>query len=218
MAITLDRKSPGLFEILFGLVLSLVLGALLAVIFYISKPVEVVTVLPKEPVEGVRYYVEGVAGSGSTWERKAAMVEAGGGEISFTEAELNAWSNASFETAKVDEASKADTAMLIMGKPNFRIDGNSLQVGLVNQLVFFGTEKKLVLQAKGSFTRKANGWAYVPDEIYLGGLPLHKIPALADVLTSRLTPAAQIPASVKKVLAQATAIVVTKDAVAVGMP
>ena len=218
MAITLDRKSPGLFEILFGLVLSLVLGALLAVLFYASKPVEVVTVLPKEPVDGVRYYVEGVAGAGASWERKAAMLEAGGGEVAFTEAELNAWSNASFETAKVDEAAKADTAMIIVGKPNFRIAGSELQVGVVNQLVFFGMERKLVLQSKGAFTRGTNGWAFVPEEIFLGGLPLHKVPALAEVLTSRLTPAAQIPASVKKVLAEATAIVVTKDAVAVGMP
>lgn len=218
MAITLDRKSPGLFEILFGVVLSLVLGALLAGVFYISKPVEVVTVLPKEPKDGVRYFVEGAAGAGSTWERKAAMVEAGGGEVSFTESELNAWSNASFETAKVDEAAKAETAMLIMGKPNFRIAGASLQVGLVNQLVFFGMEKKIVLQSKGSFTRKANGWVFAPEEIFLGGLPLHKMPALAEVLISRLTPASQIPVSVKKVLAEANAIVVTKDGVAVGMP
>lgn len=218
MAITLDRKSPGIFGILFGVVLSVVLGVLVAVVFFISKPVEVVRALPKEPVEGVKYFVEGAPGSGATWERKAAMVEAGGGETSFTESELNAWSEASFETAKVAEADKADTAMIIMGKPNFRIAGASLQVGLVNDLLFFGVERKLVLQSTGSFTRKANGWAYVPEEIFLGGLPLHKMPALADLLIKRFTPSAQVPASVKKVLEGATAIVVTKDAVVVAMP
>lgn len=190
----------------------------MAVVFYISKPVEVVRALPKEPLEGVRYYVEGTPGGGATWERKAAMVEAGGGETSFTESELNAWSEASFTTVKVDEADKADTAMIIAGKPNFRIAGASLQVGLVNDLLFFGSERKLVLQSKGSFTRKADGWAYVPEEIFLGGLPLHKMPALADVLISRFSPPGQMPESVKKVLAQATAIVVTKDSVTVAMP
>lgn len=218
MALSIDRKTPGIFEIFFGVVLSVVLGGLLAAVFFICKPVEVVRTLPKEPAAGVRYFVEGAPGGGATWERKAAMVEAGGGEVSFTESELNAWSDKSFETAKVDAAAKAESAMILMGKPNFRIAGASLQVGQVNEVVFFGMERKLVLQSKGAFTRKANGWAYVPQEIYLGGLPLHKVPAVADILINRLTPAAQMPASVKKVLSEATAIVVTKDTVAVAMP
>lgn len=220
MALTTDRKTPGLIGILFGAGLSVVLGGLLALVFFILKPVEVVRTMPKEPADGVRYFVEGASGSGgrATWERKVDLVAAGGGATSFTEAEMNAWSEETFETAKVDEASKADSAMIIAGKPNFRIAGDKLQLGLINDVVVLGLEQKLVLQAQGSFVRKGGGWAFEPTEFFLGGLPLHKLPMVASLVAKRFSPATELPAAVAKVLNQASSIVVGEEMVTVTMP
>ena len=220
MAINLDRKSPGVVGIAFGATLSVALGALLALLNLVAQPVEIVNALPKEPVEGAMYFVKGgSAGAGRGWEIKAEQLAAGqGGQVAFSEAELNAWAGATFEEVKVEQTEKDNSAMMIAGTPNFRLVDSSLQVGTVNQLVFFGYEAPLVLQATGKFARAGDRWAFEAGEAYLGGLPLHRAPALAELVSQRFGPTGSVPAAVEKVLASAERIEVSEGELIVRLP
>ena len=221
MAINLDRKSPGVIGVFFGATLSIALGALLAVVHLASQPVEVVKARPKEPAAGARYYVLGAAGgtAGKSWEVKRETLAAGvAGAVTFTEAELNAWSEASFEPAKVDDAKKNESVMIIAGTPNFRVDGSDLRVGQVNTMNFFGSEAPLVLQARGTFAKDGSSWRYVPSEVLLGAFPLHKIPALVPAVAARFGMPATTPVEVEKVLKGANEIAVRDGALVIAMP
>ncbi len=218
MAINLERKPPGIVGILFGAVLSVSLGVLLGVLHLVAQPVEVVTSEPKEPAEGARYFIKGSSGGSATWEGKHSQLTEGSGEVAITEGELNAWSGETFEEVKVEQAEKDSSVLIIAGAPNFRLVGETLQVGTENKLVFFGGEAPLVLQAKGGFERVGERWKFNPAEAYLGGLPLHRVPALMGVAAKRFGPAATMPADVEKVLTQATQIALQDGELVVRMP
>lgn len=218
MASPADRKAPGVIGVFFSAVLSLVLGALFAVVHLASQPVEVVKTLPKEPKEGAIYFVQGAAGAGQSWQiKRESLAEGVAGEVALTEAELNAWSNATFEQVKVDEAEKSSTVMILAGTPNFRIDGSTLHLGLVNTLNFFGSESSLVLQAKGGFEKSGSGWRFEASEALLGALPLHKVPALLPLVANRFG-AANAPSEVEKVLASASELTVADGSLVIKMP
>lgn len=207
MAPSLDRKKPGVFGIISGAILSTVLGALLGVLHLASQRVEVVAEAPKEPAPGVRYFITGEApkDSGRSLDRKLDLLENPGAEVSFSEGELNAWSNQTFKPTKIDEKEKAGTVMIVAGRPNFRFVGTELQLGMENELVVFGSSAPLVLQARGGFERTGDKMHFKANEAYLGALPLHRLPGgVLEAVAGRFTPAA--PKEVAAVIDQASAI------------
>lgn len=207
MAISLDRKTPGVFGIIFGAALSIALGALLAVFHLASQPVEIVTEAPKEPAEGVRYFIKGEApkDSARTLERKRDSLLNDGAEVSFTEGELNAWSTETFKPTVVEESEKAGTVMIVAGRPNFRFVDKELQLGMDNELVFFGKTAPLVLQGRGGFERVGEKLSFKPTEAYFGGLPLHRLPpGVMEAVAKRFLPSA--PDELASVLTRASAI------------
>ena len=219
MAITLDRKSPGIFGIIFGAVLGIAFGALLGMFHLVAQPVEVQATAPKEPVEGVRYFIQGApgGGAGKAWERKLDTLEQGTGEVGITEGDMNAWAGATLEPKKIEQSEKDGSVMIIAGSPNFRLVGKELQVGTVNTVVFFGSEAPLVLQARGEFVRAGGGWRFEPAESYLGGLPLHRIPALLPVVAKHFG-VDKVPAGVDAMLKRATDIAVRDSELVVRLP
>jgi hypothetical protein len=87
---------PTLYEITFGVILSVLLGAALAIFFLIFKPAVTVQEMPKEDerIRGATYYVTGTADTvkSKQWMRKRQLLmESTPGEISFTEDDLNTW-------------------------------------------------------------------------------------------------------------------------------
>jgi hypothetical protein len=213
-----ERNAPGMVGVFFSAALSFVLGALLALFHLAAQPVEVLRTAPKEaPPPGTNQMILGTPGStaGKAWERKRSALD--GGVVSFTEAELNAWSEATFEPAKIEEDKKASTVVILAGVPNFRIDGSKLHVGLVNTLYFFGSEAPVVLHGRGEFVKGGSGWRFEPDQAYLGGLPLHRLPALVPLVASRFG-AGQVPAEADKVMRQATEIALRDGALVITMP
>lgn len=218
MALTLDRKTPGIFGIFFGATLSIALGATLAVVNLAAQAVEVLSSPPKEPVPGTTYYIQGAGGSVSGLDRKEDQLKKGTGEVGITEAELNAWSSATFKPVEVKKEDKADTVMIIAGKPNFRLVGKELQVGSVNTVNFFGSEAPLVLQARGVFVRANSGVRFQPNTAYLGALPLHRLPALIPLVAERFGAGSTLPPAVDKVLKGASEMSVRDGELVVRMP
>jgi hypothetical protein len=192
----------------------------LAGVHLASQPVEVVKAMPKEPKPDARYYVQGTSSktAGKSWQIKRDSLAGGaGGPVMFTEAELNAWAESTFEPVKVDDAKKSTTVMILAGVPNFRIEDSTLNVGLVNTVYFFGSEAPLVLQARGGFERAGSGWRFVASEASLGALPLHRIPVLLPLLAARFG-ASALPPEVDKVLGGATELAVRDGALIVALP
>jgi len=221
MAKSLDQKDPGLAGVIIGAMLSVVLGAVLAGFHLVFKPVEIVKVPPKDPVAGVRYYVEGggAAAAGKAWERKTEALATGRGEVGFEEGDLNAWAQGTFKsTPEAEEAKKNATFLLAPGTPNLRLVGNELQLGTVAEFIYFGSVNKLVVQARGGFESTGEGWRYAPKEVYLGCLPVHRIPALLELVAARFGAPGGLPPEVVTVLARATAITVTPEELVVRVP
>jgi hypothetical protein len=220
MASPSDRKAPGVISVFIGAALSIVLGALLAGVHLASQPVEVMKTAPKEaPPANKLYYVLGATGAaaGKGWEMKSELLAAAGsGSVTLSEAELNAWSESTFAPVKLSEEERGSTIAILAGAPNFRIEGSSLHVGLVNTAIFFGSEAPLVMHAQGSFARSGNGWRFLPSEARLGALPLHRIPALLSVLADRFG-AANPPAVVEKVLRDANEIAVRDGSLVISL-
>lgn len=99
---TLSKKmqramyGPSFLEVTFGLILSIILGVLLAAVFLVFKPVQIVKELPQleERVVGAVYFVEGThdATRAKAWRNKRQqLLEGLPGTITLTEDEINAW-------------------------------------------------------------------------------------------------------------------------------
>lgn len=211
-----NASGPGIFSIVFGAIFSLVLGAVLATVHLIARPVEVVDAAVKEPEAGKLYFVQGATGGGG-WQRKSDLLKAPGGAAAFTESDLNGWSAQTFAPPKKEKEEKP-AELITPGLPNFRFDGEELQVGVVSQLEVSGVKYALVLQAKGGFERGGEGWRFVPSQLYLNSLPLHKVPGAASALLAKLGGAGAMPPEVATVFARATKLGVAGGTLTVSMP
>jgi len=132
-------NGPGPFEIILSILLSLVLGVLLAALHLVFKPVEVV----KKAEEAVEvknvYFVEGAVNSAKSrqWTRKRQMLTEGAAvDVVFNEEELNAWMATATPkpAAPAPGATPAQPAMIQPERINFRIQEGVLQVGLLGKL------------------------------------------------------------------------------------
>lgn len=199
------QHGPGLFDITFGVVLSLALGVALAAVHLIFKPVEVVAKPPEAPTPGQVYFVEGAVNSGKSrqWTRKRQTLSEGApAEIVFTEEELNAWFASATPQAnqpkKKDEAdAAAATNFYVPERVNFRIQDGALQMGVVGKFSVFGWEQPLVVHTRGTFEPGLNGYVFKADQLFVGSLPAHAVPNLAPWLMNRVFAAQQFPDDLK---------------------
>ncbi|MFT3780419.1 MAG: hypothetical protein QM790_00290 [Nibricoccus sp.] len=235
----LDRAlyGPSIYEITFGVIFSVLLGAALAVFFLIFKPAEEVSEMPKEDqrVRGVTYYVPGTfdAVKSKQWRRKVQMVlESSPGEVSFSEDDLNMCILSNTEGGKkvLDKAAKEAAAaqnspakgapakpgakpapaapqaateppppeappseLFTPGAANFRVRDGVVQVGLPSTLNTLGYQFPIILQARGGFEKTGDMYVYVPDEVMIGSLPLHRFPHAVEFLMKKAMASEAIP-------------------------
>ncbi len=184
-----ERYGPSLVEVTLGAVLSLLLGAVLAAGYLIFVPVKTVREVPKEgevkPGEVV--FVEGsksTARSAQWMRKRQLLVEGQSAEIAVVEDELNAWIA---EVIKPTAGAEAPAPALLQPTAiNFRIRDGAMQIGVPASLNAFGYTYPVIFQAKGGFQKRGDRFEFVPDESYLGSLPLHRIPALEGFLTASI--------------------------------
>lgn len=198
MSTKFDRShyEPGLIEITIGALLSVLIGVVLCAAWLVLKPVQVVRELPKEPVAGEVYFVEGRVSSGSArewmakWQQFVTRLS-----VALDESELNAAYRAKLaeaEKVKKDEP-KTEPGLITPGQLNFRINDGVLQVGAPVELRVFGFTKNVQVFAQGVFEHADDRYVYTPDAFYLGSLRVDKIPALGGMIKSRLWSTLQVP-------------------------
>jgi hypothetical protein len=195
-------RRVGPIEIILGSLLSLVLGILLAALYLVLKPVEIVTEMPKEPKAKALYYLEGRKDwtGGRRWMfKREAFIQ--GRSVRVTEDELNAWIESIYPPpppAPADKAAAekeiAELPFLQARTPTVRILGDELEIGFICQLTAFGFSRPVVAQARGSFVKTASEIVYEPNTLYFGSLPVHRLGPLANLVFKRLEGMYEFPA------------------------
>ncbi|HEY9154785.1 MAG TPA: hypothetical protein VIM69_06630, partial [Opitutaceae bacterium] len=215
MSRKIDRAiyGPSLFEVSLGAILSILLGVVLAFLFLVFKPVAVVKELPKEEdrVESTVYYVEGKDESSRDrqWMHKRQMLLDGTpGEMTLSEDEINACitSGAPKKPAKKPlpparpgqpppkaEPDPVPDELFTHDVPNVRIHEGVFQVGMPGQLNLITFSLPLIIQSQGGFAKGESMWEYVPNTVYLGSMPLHRIPGLTRWLIHKIAETTPIP-------------------------
>ena len=207
MSLKFDRSryGPGWLEVILGTLLSAVLGVVLAAAYFVFKPVATVRELPKEPLPGVVYYIEG-----SRDDSRARRLPAKekfflkGGSVVVNEDELNTAANPladlsqSAKAAAAAAAPAAATPLLAPGPPNFRIHDGSMQITVPVRLrvELASLDLTIPVQATGHFVRRVDTFVFVPSTMYVGSCPIERMPAVMSLLESKLLRAQPIPADI----------------------
>ena len=240
-----DRATygPGWGEIIFGAVLAIALGILIAMSFLAFKPVATVTKLPDPKVlEGQVTFMEGSkdAYRGQTWIRKhQAFLD--GKSIELTEDELNAAiaksaappakaepkaevreiikpkKKAEAEKKKADQAAAADEPYLVPGPINFRVADGLVQVALPVRIPLLDTS--VIIQVAGVFEKGSSGtFEFVARRFYIGSLPVHSIPHASEEIFARLSRSDAIPEDMRSAWAKIVDVRIEKRLLKIDMP
>jgi hypothetical protein len=245
----LDRqqRGPGLVEIVLGVALSLTLGVVLGAAHLVFKPVAPAPKDPaKAPAASLLYppvyFTEGGTSSskGAGWKAKQQALAAGRtAEISLNEEELNAFiaavapPPAAPPKPPAPPAKPADpkdpkakpaappfvAATLAPGVVNFRVRDSVLQAAFAGNFTALGLPLSPLVQVRGNFAKGADGFEFQPAELWLGSLPAHKVPGLANALLAKAVAAkTDVPEDLKTAWKKLGQVAVEGDALKLTLP
>lgn len=200
---------PGMSEILLSVVLSIVLGVALGAMLLILRPVIVAKEMPKDPVKGAVYYIEGSKDSSKAKQALAKRKSfAEGQSISVTEDEINALFTPAAPAAPAPAPAKAgekksdkkdagsDTGVAL-GAPNVRMDNGDFQFGVPIAVSLLGLDEKVIVQSHGGFVKKETGFVYEPSTIYFGSCPVQRLPFLSNFVRKKALESQGLPEDIK---------------------
>lgn len=206
MATKLEKaqQGPRLWEVVIGAILSFILGVSLCLLYLILKPVEVVKQVPAPPAAFTVYFVEGSANSTKARQltaKKKALAENPHATLVLGEDELNSLfapvTPAAAPPAKdakpAAPPAPAAPALVVPGALNFRIHDGIFQMGVKSTVNALGFSPVVIMQSQGNFEKQGDAFVFVPATLYIGSLPLHKVPGLAGAVFSRMIAMQHLP-------------------------
>ena len=227
------KHGPGWIEVIFGALLSLVLGVLVGALLLAFRPVVVVKEMPKEEARDASavYFIEGSrdTSKGRDAASKRKMF-AEGRSVTVIEDELNALAGppATFaapptkagEKAKAPEKAPGATGdeIVASGTPNFRVRDGALQVGIPVTLNLLGMTQRVVVQTRGGFVKRGDVFVYEPNVFYVGSLPLQRLPLAAKFARERFLDSQAIPEDIKAAWPKLTNVAVEGNVLQLTMP
>jgi len=208
---------PSVTEVALGAILGLLAGLAAAAVYLVFRPVLQVKELPKEPVRGAIYYIPGsdLKAKSQGWSAKQKQF-VGGTSVQLSEEELNAWSTTTFgatapatpkpagkgtEPAKDAAAPKYD-GIFNPGTPNFKITGDTLQIGFKCVLNWYGLTHEVIVVSTGTIEPEGDDFVYVPKTLHLGSCPLQMIPGAMQPLWNHLVGKKTVPDEIKSAWAK----------------
>jgi hypothetical protein len=242
MSKKIDRalRGPSWIEVIFGALLSIVLGVVLGAVLMSVRPIAIVKELPKEADRDPKaiYYIEGTKdstrGRQASAKRKA-FVE--GQSVTVTEDELNVLAAAAVPPAaakpaapapKPPEKSKgADKAaptpvvsdeILAAGTPNFRIRDSKLQIGVPVTFHALGVEQTVMVHTRGTFAKNGDVFVYEPETFFVGSCPLQRFPYVINYVRNKFMTSQQIPADIKTAWTKLANVSIEGNALKLTMP
>ena len=195
-----DRALPtsGWGEVILGAALSVVLGAVLGALALVLKPTVTVKELPKEPVAGVTYFIEGSRDTNKGKQgaaKRKSFTQGATGVLSFTEDELNALAVSAKPVAvpaaapkpgeKAAPAVAASKEFLTAGTLNFRIRTGVVHIGLPVTISALGEQWRVVVQAQGRFAKKGQAFVFEPETVLIGSCPVQRLPYASTYVTKK---------------------------------
>jgi len=200
------RLGPSWTEVVLGAILSLALGIVLGALSLILRPVVSVKELPKEAdrVANAVYYIEGSRDTtkGDLAEAKRKNFAAGQ-SVTVNEDELNLLAGSKNPPtptpAPKAKAKPGETPLPPMTAdakvmpPNFRIRDGVMQVAVPTKVNVLGFEQKVVLLAKGDFTREDGKFVFAPASMTLGSCPLDRVPYAKNFALKKLLGSQDLP-------------------------
>lgn len=230
MSKKIDRAvhGPSWAEVILGAVLSLVLGVVLGAVLLVIRPVAQVKELPKEADRDPKavYYIEGSRDGSKARQalaKRKAFVE--GQAVEANEDELNSLVGAAPAPAAPKPGAKKDEKaappsspsgdFITAGTPNFRIREGQLQIGIPVTLNAIG--QKVIVQARGGFVKKGDGFVYEPAQLYLGSCPVQRLPFLAGFVGGKILGAQAIPEDIATAWKKVTNVTIEGNTVKVAM-
>lgn len=190
------RYGPGWFEVIFGALLSILLGLVLAVGYFVFRPVTRVKELPKDSIPGMVYYIEGSRDYANARRLTAKQrFFAKGGSIVVNEDELNTAANP--VTAPVAPGSEPapPPGFISSGAPNFRIHDGLLQITVPMRIKAdsFFVDQTVLVQATGTFVRRGEVFVFAPKTVFVGSCPIDRIPRAVDFVMKKVFDSQPVP-------------------------
>ena len=218
-----NLRAPGLVEVFVGSLLSVLLGVVLAAAILVLKPVAVVKELPKEPVAGKLYYLEGKKdwNAGRRWMfKRDAFLQ--GHSVTVTEDELNAWVDNIYPAPTPPSPSKKDEPkpLIATGTPNFRLMGETVKFCVIYDVNVFSYSFQVVVQAEGSFLKPKgeDTIEFRPEVFYVGSLPAHKLLILKPLIFKQIVDCFELPADLVQAWAKIAEAKVEKQQLVLTIP
>ena len=202
MSKKIDRAlyGPSWTEVIFGALLSILLGGVLAAAYLITKPVTTVKEIPKEPVAGMVYHIEGSKDGtkGRSWVAKRQQLVAGL-SVMVSEEELNTAVTAAAPPvpkkagAKEEPAAETKPGAFTPGAPNFRIRDQELQIAVPVTINTFDLGLNILVQARGDFEKQGEQFVFTPKSLLVGSCPVGKIPGMTNIIMHKFVGAHKVP-------------------------
>jgi len=226
------EHSPSWFEVIFGAVLSVALGAVLGAALLILRPAVTVKELPKEAdrVAGTVYYVEGSHDGGKAKQAVAKRkLFAQGRSVDVIEDEINSFAGSppapaanpkpGEKAAPASAAAASAGDLLTPGAPNFRIREGVVQIGVPVKLNLFGLiEQKILVVARGAFAKKGDTFAFDPDTLYVGSCPVQRFPFAAGLVAKKVLATIPVPDDIAAAWPKLAGVTAEGNTLKLGMP
>lgn len=177
-------------------------GTFIASVFLIIKPVNEVKRMPGEDdIKPGVYYIEGqrsgIDGAGWVAKRNELVSEAPF-EFTLNEQEFNQWSSLSFGERRKELMVEYGPAKIEPGIPLFRIADDTLQVGIPIEIGGVGENRRIILQATGTFVEENDqGFQFQPEKVYLGSCRIPNFQGISSLVVSGLAEIMGIPDDVQ---------------------
>lgn len=96
---------------------------------------------------------------------------------------------------------------------NFRIRDGVVQLGLPTTINTLGYTFPIVAQARGGFEKQGDMYVFVPDEVMIGSLPLHRFPHAVEYMMQRVMASEALPPELMAAWKKVKTVVVDDKAI-----
>ncbi len=213
-------RGPSWAEVILGAILSFALGVVLGAALLIARPVVTAKVPPKAEELDVRtvYYVQGARDPSKARAAQAKRESfAQGQSVTVTEEELNALT-AVPPPAPGAAPAPASSDTIAPGPLNFRVRDGVFQVSVPVAVNVLGVSPKFIVQSRGTFVKRSSGHVFEPETLYVGSLPLQRLPFAADYVQDKLLAGGSIPEDIRASWAKLAAVTIEGNALKLAMP
>ena len=231
MSSKIDRNphEPGWGEVILGAALSVVLGVVLGALALVFKPVISVKELPKEPVSGVTYFIEGSRDTNKGRQaaaKRKAFAQGASGTFSISEDDLNTLAGPAAPVAAKPKPGEKPAAgatpptdeALSAGTPNFRIRDGKVQIGFPVTINALGPDMKVIVQAQGSFTKQGDTFAFEPESLLVGSCPVQRLPYASTYVRKKFLASQKIAEDISAAWPKVVSVAVEGNLLKLTMP